>query len=90
MATQLLLAVNFTLIVERRIDSSTYHTSEPALYLSIHILIISIRGIMSKGFVFLSVQKLESQVFLFLPLYFSDDIVTLRHLCKIFAKKIEG
>ena len=50
MSGQLLLPVGLTpMNRKRQMDSSTYHTSEPTLYLLIHILIISIRGIMTEG-----------------------------------------
>ena len=50
MSGQLLLPVGVTpMNRKRRMDSSTYHTSEPTLYLLIHILILSIRGIMTRG-----------------------------------------
>ena len=39
----LLLSVDVTPINRKRlIDSSTYHTSEPALYLSIHIGVVRV------------------------------------------------
>ena len=50
MSGQLLLPVGVTpMNRKRRMDSSTYRTSEPTLYLLIHLLIISIRGIMTQG-----------------------------------------
>ena len=86
MAGQMRLSVGVTLTVERWMDSLTYHTSEPALYLSIHILIISICGIMNNGFVCLSVHKLENHVFLF-PLFLAMTLLPHASFAKYTLRK---